>query len=1684
MRSILRFLILGLVPVIAVATVPETSNPVLSLRSNGWAANARRGTLTVGLPLGTIPGEIPVPIVYGVQGTFSVDTYKYRDPDEPTDVKFPTYRAAAVIRPAFGTIHFGFIRNAYTLPDGSQEPSITLLEDGQEYDGVVPFATAHDGVALKLPKAYGFAMPTSPMVDNGSAHLLYDTTAAGMGSAASAQVNAHLPSGFGAASTTYKVVMDASIARVFASVPALGGWVPVLWLDRFGHSVTFQWNRSTSNLPSGATALTTLVITNNHGRGAQLSWADWSDNTAIHDLVRVDFTGMSAPSMLVQGYAGTTGALPQGFPNIPPRYTSDGPGIVAPPSSTGGPIGRPTLVRKGDPNTVPQPLWQGSVIQPQIVASAGPSFSTQEWSLSWDASGESSHAALRSVTSPTGLTSVFTLAPYGPVTNPNEPFTNGGGSGVFGVSQVDDSDGSGAAHRITWNRSPAISTLPTTVAIQDSWPSIGAADRQWILTYPASGVGASDDVPSQTVLADASGNPLVTSVSALVFAGTDSLGTQAQQVTTTYASSVGAPNTQALYAFADNDNLQVSQVTNRVWNGSAFVNTSQSQETYAPRWDMLDGGDLTSTTLTRYSASGAAMLPVQTQTRVYDAPASGQVPQLQLMKSYQQVGAWQHGTALGYDSDGRPSSQSVYDSQDGGSTIAPSPNSTTLGYDSASGTLASATTSYTVPGASNGTLTQTQGGMDANGRPTTFTDAKGVVTTAAYDLLGRVIHVAKAGQAAMDIAWSGDGLTRTRTQNGLSETETYDGFGRLLKQTSPDGRSVEYFYDGDGRKASQTERAGVLTNPATGQAYPARQTDWSYDLLDRVTSETDPDTVTTNLSYAASGQNTVKDVVNATTGLKVEETDDPFGQAVKRQTFDGATSVKLATYAYDGMGHLIQVVETDPSGVAQTRTFTYDANGRLTSKSEPETGTQNFNAFNALGQPNSIAEGVQTPVSPQSGQTPMPLPPFRTRALVYDGLGRLVSQTNKADGLNYTYSGAFLTSASTTSNGWTVSQSFGYLPAANGALLQTETTTQPDFTATLQYSYDSNGRVASLTYPDGRVASYGYDALSRVNAVNQAPTGSASPVGVATAGYDPGWGYRSSLAFASGASSVWSTQADGIHLNKWSIQLPNGTKLDGDRLYNYDASKDNLSQAGEWSLVHDHLGRLVGASASSLGNYSATYGYDAFDNATSASVSGATPPQAIGFTFGALPLNRTPGTTTGGSATGWTYDAAGEATNFAAAPGSSSVTGLQWDGLGRMVQVNAPGLTEQEGYAPSGLRVRREESVASLSRRYVYTSGGLLLAEYVPKTGGGWQWNRDVVYLGSQAIAEVDGAGTHELHSDHLGTPRVITTASGGTSVIEGRQNYGPYGETFPAMDSGYQPLTGYTGHVQTDPTGLIYMRGRFYTPIWHRFVNSDQGADPSTWNQMAYVGGSPMMATDPTGLKERVVCDSGILLYEYTDDDGFTHTAIIGFCNSDGGGDGSYHLNSSAGDYGFSGGSDGSYVVNTSQVGVTNSNGSISWPGPTNMMIDYGNGQRNADALPQANTTAGILGGFIEGGSGQISSSGRALGLLVDAGKVEKFGKLGGELTGGIGTMLDLYGSITDPTNHPWGRTVLNSVFTTAGIWGGPIGLALSVGYFATDMILEHYGYGGVYGVLSAEDQIYSVAGPGAIVIPAPGWD
>jgi RHS repeat-associated protein len=65
-----------------------------------------------------------------------------------------------------------------------------------------------------------------------------------------------------------------------------------------------------------------------------------------------------------------------------------------------------------------------------------------------------------------------------------------------------------------------------------------------------------------------------------------------------------------------------------------------------------------------------------------------------------------------------------------------------------------------------------------------------------------------------------------------------------------------------------------------------------------------------------------------------------------------------------------------------------------------------------------------------------------------------------------------------------------------------------------------------------------------------------------------------------------------------------------------------------------------------------------------------------------------------------------------------------------------------------------------------------------------------------------------------------------------------------------------FTGQVHDSATGLDNLKARYYSPMLGRFMTPDPAGlaavnpnDTQTWNQYAYVAGTPLEATDPLGL-------------------------------------------------------------------------------------------------------------------------------------------------------------------------------------------------------------------------------------------
>jgi RHS repeat-associated protein len=106
-------------------------------------------------------------------------------------------------------------------------------------------------------------------------------------------------------------------------------------------------------------------------------------------------------------------------------------------------------------------------------------------------------------------------------------------------------------------------------------------------------------------------------------------------------------------------------------------------------------------------------------------------------------------------------------------------------------------------------------------------------------------------------------------------------------------------------------------------------------------------------------------------------------------------------------------------------------------------------------------------------------------------------------------------------------------------------------------------------------------------------------------------------------------------------------------------------------------------------------------------------------------------------------------------------------------------------------------------------------------------------------------------HSDGLGSVRALTNSSG---AVVNSQNYGAFGEL--RDQTGGSAVTNnhlFTGEQQ-DPTGLYYLRARYYHTTIGRFISRDDYAGenswPSTLNRYSYVVNNPLKWVDPSGYK------------------------------------------------------------------------------------------------------------------------------------------------------------------------------------------------------------------------------------------
>ena len=148
-----------------------------------------------------------------------------------------------------------------------------------------------------------------------------------------------------------------------------------------------------------------------------------------------------------------------------------------------------------------------------------------------------------------------------------------------------------------------------------------------------------------------------------------------------------------------------------------------------------------------------------------------------------------------------------------------------------------------------------------------------------------------------------------------------------------------------------------------------------------------------------------------------------------------------------------------------------------------------------------------------------------------------------------------------------------------------------------------------------------------------------------------------------------------------------------------------------------------------------------------------------------------------------------------------------------------------------------------------------------------WLWLEDFVYRGAALLGaeRVAAEGGHRnYHLDHLGSPRLVTSASG---AVVAEHDFRPFGEERTAIAQlrarGFDRESPhrFTGHERdfdsvapNDSSGYVdSMHARYYAAKTGRFSSVDPGRDwdleqPQSWNMYAYVRNNPVRLTDSTG--------------------------------------------------------------------------------------------------------------------------------------------------------------------------------------------------------------------------------------------
>ena len=686
-------------------------------------------------------------------------------------------------------------------------------------------------------------------------------------------------------------------------------------------------------------------------------------------------------------------------------------------------------------------------------------------------------------------------------------------------------------------------------------------------------------------------------------------------------------------------------------------------------------------------------------------------------------------------------------------------------------------------------------GYNDAGNQVSQTSPTGVVTKAAYNAVGEKTSSTDGAGNTTDYAYNLDGdLDKTTLPDGTATTATYDLAGRETGQADLDSsgntiRSESATYTPDGQVATATDYRGDTTTDdydamgdLTSQVQPVSASQsitvsHGYDLDGNQTAQTDGNGHTTYTTYNSLGlpATTTEPSTAAYSSAADTQTTDIYDADGDLVAQDQPGGVQISD-AYDAMGDLTSQSGVGATAATATRTFTYDAAGRVLTADTSAAGTQGSPGYE----------------------------PATSETFQYDDRGLLLSASGSAGASAYTYNGAGQMATDTDAAGTSTYtyNSAGQLAADADAASGTAGT----------YSYNDLEQVTSISHGSGNdTQSFGYDDLHRLT--SDSLTDSA---GTTVAAIDYGYNANNDVTSVTTSGLTGTGGSTGSVTNAYAYD-------EADRLTSWTATPAG-GTATVQAYAYDNDGNMTGDNG-------VTYTYDARDELVSGSNGDTYTYSADGDLTGettgtgtttdtsdAYGQQITSGTSTGTS--GYTWDALDRVVSDAEPDGASIA--LTYEGLTTQVASDSSasysrdpsgdlvGVDTTAGGKTLALSDQHDDlsglftaSGTSLAGSTTYSPWGQVLGTSGPTVQVGYQgqWT-------DPATGQVNMGSRFYRSSTGSFSGKDTASASGGAAVTD---------DAYAYADDNPVTVTDPTGHAPSGSSGAGYITAGDVAAAWAR---------------------------------------------------------------------------------------------------------------------------------------------------------------------------------------------------------------------------------------------------------------------------